>query len=232
MATTTDTSSLSVASREVAGSRAVRRLRRSGHVPGILYGGTDAPLPFQVGALLLRNTLAHAGAVLELSVDDAKPTPVMVKELVRHPVNAQIMHVDLLRVRMDRKIHATVILDLVGAESAPGVRDGGVLEQVIRELTVEAFPGDIPDTIEHDVSGLETGATVTLAEIRPPADIEFIDDPESVVATITAPRLQLESDTEIEQETGIVGEDGAEAEGEAAEGDGDGASGGESSSEE
>jgi large subunit ribosomal protein L25 len=222
MATTTDTSSLSVAAREVSGSRAVRRLRRSGQVPGVMYGGTDTPVAFQVGALLLRNTLAHAGAVLELRFDDAKPTPVMVKELVRHPVTGEIQHIDLLRVRMDRKIHATVILDLVGADHAPGVIDGGVLEQIAREVTVEAFPGDIPDTIEHDVSGLEAGATLTLSEIRPPADIAFVDDPESVVATITAPRLQLESDTEIEQETGLVGEGEAEGEGEgeaAAEGD-------------
>jgi large subunit ribosomal protein L25 len=230
MATTTDTSSLSVASREVEGSRAVRRLRRAGNVPGILYGGTEAPVAFQVGALLLRNTLAHAGAVLDLSLDDAKPTPVMVKELVRHPVNGAIQHIDLLRVRMDRKIHATVILDLVGGDEAPGVRDGGVLEQVAREVMVEAFPGDIPDTIEHDVSGLEAGATLTLAEIRPPADIAFIDDPDTVVATITAPRLQLESDTEIEQETGLVGEEGAEGEG--AEGDADSESAEQSSSSE
>ena len=198
-----------------------------GNVPGVIYGGSDAPVSFQVGALVLRNTLAHAGAVLELSVDDAKPTPVMVKELVRHPVNGEIQHIDLLRVRMDVKIQATVILDLVGAESAPGIRDGGVLEQVARELTIEALPGDIPDTIQHDVSDLESGATVTLSEIRAPANLVFVDDPETVIASITAPRLQLESDTEIEQETGLVGEEGAEAEGEAGEGDGEAAAEGE-----
>ncbi len=214
MATTSDTSSLSVASREVAGSRATRRLRRAGNVPGIIYGGTEGPVPFQVGALLLRNTLAHAGAVLELSLDDAKPTPVVVKELARHPVTGEIQHIDLLRVRMDQKIQASVLLDLVGGESAPGVRDGGVLEQVTREVTIEALPGDIPDSIQHDVSGLEAGATLTLSEIRPPAKVVLVDDPESVVATITAPRLQLETETEIETETELVGE-GAEEAGEA-----------------
>lgn len=214
MATTSDTSSLSVASREVAGSRATRRLRRSGNVPGIIYGGTEGPVPFQVGALILRNTLARAGAVLELSLDDGKPTPVVVKELARHPVNGAIQHIDLLRVRMDQKIQATVLLDLVGAESAPGVRDGGVLEQIAREVTIEALPGDIPDSIQHDVSDLEAGATLTLSEIRAPAKVALVDDPESVVATITAPRLQLETETEIETETGLVGEEGAEAAGE------------------
>jgi large subunit ribosomal protein L25 len=229
MATTSDTSSLSVASREASGSRAARRLRRAGNVPGVIYGGNEAPVTFQVGALTLRNTLAHAGAVLELSLDDSKPTPVMVKELVRHPVTGEIQHVDLLRVRMDVRIQSTVILDLVGAESAPGVRDGGVLEQVAREVTIEALPGDIPDSIQHDVSDLEAGATLTLSEIRAPANVALVDDPETVVATITAPRLVLESETEIEQETELVGEAGegeaaeaadseAAAEGEAAEG--------------
>jgi large subunit ribosomal protein L25 len=213
-ATTSQTSSLSVATRQVAGSRAARRLRRAGNVPGIIYGGNEDPVAFQVGALMLRNTLAHAGAVLELSLDEAKPTPVMVKELVHHPVSGAIQHIDLLRVRMDVRIQATVMVDLVGAESAPGVRDGGVLEQIAREVTIEALPGDIPDTIEHDVSSLETGATLTLAELRAPANIVFVDDLDSLVATITAPRLQLESDTEIEQETEVVGEEGAQGAGE------------------
>ena len=231
MAATSDTSSLSVASREVAGSRAARRLRRSGHVPGVIYGGTDEPVAFQVGALLLRNTLAHAGAVLELSLDEAKASPVMVKELVRHPVTGEIQHVDLLRVRMDEKIQATVLVDLVGAESAPGVIDGGVLEQVTREVTIEAFPGDIPDSIQHDVSGLEAGATLTLAELTAPDNVAFVDDSESVIATITAPRLVLETETEIETETELVGEDGEPVEGEGDGAEGEGASGEGASSE-
>lgn len=222
MAASTDTSSLSVASREVGGSRAARRLRRSGEVPGVIYGGADAPVAFSVGALTLRNTLAHAGAVLELSLDDTKPGPVVVKELVRHPVTGEIQHIDLLRVRMDQKIQATVLVDLVGAESAPGVVDGGVLEQVTREVTIEALPGDIPDSVQHDVSSLEAGATLTLAELTAPDKVTFVDDPESVIATITAPRLVLETETEIETETELVGEDGEPIEGEAAEGEGDG----------
>lgn len=226
MAASTDTSSLSVATRDVAGSRAVRRLRRSGHVPGVIYGGTDAPLAFSVGALLLRNTLAHAGAVLELAVDDNKPGPVVVKELVRHPVTGEIQHIDLLRVRMDQKIQATVLVDLVGAESAPGVVEGGVLEQVTREVTIEALPGDIPDSIQHDVSTLEVAGTLTLAELSAPKGVTLIDDPETVVATITAPRLVLESEDDIETETELVGEDGEPVEGEAAEGaEGEGGSG-------
>jgi large subunit ribosomal protein L25 len=217
MATKTETSSLNVQRREVAGSRAVRRLRRAGNVPGVIYGGGADPVAFQVDARLLRNTLAHSHAVLELQVESEKASPVVVKEVARHPVSGEITHIDLLRVRMDQKISTTVVLDLVGAESAPGVIEGGILEQVTRELNIEALPGDIPDAVHHDVSGLESGATLTLSELTPPRGVAFLDDPELVVATITAPRLQLEDENEIEQETEVIGEGAPEGEAEAGE---------------
>jgi large subunit ribosomal protein L25 len=203
---TAQTTALVVERREVAGSRAARRLRRAGNVPGILYGGGEEPVPFQVDARLLRQTLSHAGAVLELSVDGAGGTPVVVKELVRHPVSGETLHVDMLRVRMDQAISATVILDLVGAEDAPGVKEGGVLEQVTRELNIEALPGDIPDLIHHDVSGVHIGDTITLEALTPPRGVTLTDDPETVVATVTPPKLQIEEEEEIEEETERVAE--------------------------
>ena len=211
---TAQTTALTVERREVAGSRAARRLRRSGSVPGILYGGGEEPVAFQVDARLLRQTLSHAGAVIELSVDGAGATPVVVKELTRHPVNGETVHVDLLRVRLDQAIHATVILELVGAEDAPGVKEGGVLEQVTRELNIEALPGDIPDAIHYDVSGVQIGDTITLDAVTPPRGVTLMDDPENVVATVTPPKLQLEAEEEIEEETERVAEGEAAEEGE------------------
>ncbi len=193
---------------------------------GVLYGGGEDPVAFQVGERDLRHALAHAGAVIELKVDDTRPTPVVVKELARHPVNGATVHLDLLRVRLDQAIQSTVVLELIGAEDSPGVKSGGVLEQITRELTIEALPGDIPDTLEHDASALEIGDTVTLDAVKAPGSVTFLDDPETVIASLLAPRLQIEDDTEIEQETEVVGEgeDGA-----AAAQDGDGA--GEAASE-
>jgi large subunit ribosomal protein L25 len=230
---TAQTTALAVARREVAGSRAARRLRRAGSVPGVVYGGGEDPVAFQVDARLLRQTLAHAGAVLELSIDGAGGTPVVVKELTRHPVSGETVHIDMLRVRLDQAISATVILDLVGAEDAPGVKEGGVLEQVTRELNIEALPGDIPDTIQHDVSAVQIGDTITLEAIVAPSGVTLTDDPETVVATVTAPRLQVEAEEEIEEETERVaeGDTGEEAEEGAAEepaaGDSEGAAEGE-----
>ena len=215
-----ESTTLNVALREPSGSRAVRRLRREGHVPGVVYGGGEDPMSFSINSRDLRIALAHAGAVLDLSVDGTKSSPVVLKELVRHPVNGETMHVDLIRVRLDQAIQATVVVDLVGAESAPGVIEGGVVEQVTREVTVEALPGDIPDQLSHDISSLEVAGTLLLESLRAPEGVTIVGEPDTVIATITAPRLQLEPDTGIEEETGVVGEAGATASeaGEAAEG--------------
>ena len=213
------TTSLPVESREPGGSREARRLRRTGNVPGIVYGGGEEPVAFQVNARELRHALQHAGAVLELSIDGGGTTPVVVKELTRHPVTGATVHVDMLRVRLDQAISSTVVLDLVGADVAPGVKEGGVLEQVTRELTIEALPGDIPDVIQYDVSNVQIGDTITLDAITPPGGVTLTDDPETVVATVTPPRLQIEADEEIEEETELVaeGETTDEAEAAAAE---------------
>jgi large subunit ribosomal protein L25 len=221
---------LTVALRETSGSRAVRRLRREGFVPGIVYGGGDDPLSFQVESRELRNALHHAGAVLDLSVDGAQATPVVLKELSRHPVSGETMHIDLLRVRLDRQIQSTVVLELIGAEGAPGVREGGVLEHVMRELTIEALPNDIPDSIQHDVSEMQIGDTVTLEAVKAPAGVQLLDDLETVVATLTPPRLQTEEEEGIEQETELVGEGEGGPEGESG-GDGESAGEGDSSGE-
>ncbi len=215
MATTAST--LSVTRRDPFGSRAARRLRREGSVPGIVYGGGEDPIPFQVDARMLRQALAHAGAVLDLSIDGEDSTPVVVKELARHPVGGNALHIDLLRVRLDRPIQATVALELTGADDAPGTKEGGVLEHVTREVTIEALPGDIPDALEHDVSEMQIGDTVTLAQVTAPDKVTLLGDQELVVATLTPPRLQVEEEPEIEEETELVGEAGAAAEGEAGE---------------
>jgi large subunit ribosomal protein L25 len=226
--TTSQATALSVEPRDPAGSRAARRLRRTGKVPGVLYGGEEEPVAFAVDSRVLRQTLAHAGAVIELSVEGSAGTPVVLKELVRHPVTGETVHIDLLRVRLDQAIHATVAIDLVGTEDAPGVKDGGVLEQVTREVTIEALPTDIPDGIPHDVSQAEIGDTITLEALTMPSGVTLLDDPETVLATLTPPRLQVEEEPEIEEETELVGEAPAEGEEAAAVtggGEGEGESG-------
>jgi large subunit ribosomal protein L25 len=216
-----ESTALTVDEREPEGSRAARRLRRQGNVLGVVYGGGQSPVSFQVQARTLRQALAHAGAVLDLSIGGATATPVVVKELNRHPVSGDTVHIDLLRVRLDQAIETTVLLELTGTEDAPGVKDGGVLEHVTRELTIEALPNDIPDSLQHDVSEMQIGDTLTLDALTPPGSVKLLDDPETVIATLSPPRLQTDATDEIEQETGVVGEGEAAGDADAAS-DGDG----------
>jgi large subunit ribosomal protein L25 len=216
MATTT--TKLSVSSREAAGSRAARRMRREGRVLGVVYGGGEEPLGFDADARELRIALAGSGAVLDLSVDGGKATPVVLKEAQRHPVRGETIHVDLLRVRLDEEIAAVVPLELLGVDDAPGVKEGGVLEQITRELNVQALPTAIPESISYDIGEMQIGETIVLAALAAPAGVTLLDDlEETVVATLSPPKLQAEAEEEIEAETELVGE-GAE-EGEAAAAD-------------
>jgi large subunit ribosomal protein L25 len=144
---------------------------------------------------------------------------VLIKDTQRHPVTGAPQHIDFLRVRMDVAIQTAVPLELTGTEEAPGVVEGGVLNQEARELTVEALPGDIPEVLQHDVSQLGIGGTVTLSELTAPAKVTFVDDPETVVATVTLPTPEVEEEEpELETETERVGEDGEPIEGEEGEG--------------
>jgi large subunit ribosomal protein L25 len=192
------------------GSRATRRLRRSGQVPGVLYGGEGEPVSFTVDARELRHALAATGAVLDLELEGTS-TPAVLKDAQYHPVRGETMHVDLFRVRLDVAIHATVSVELTGADDAPGVIAGGVLDQITREVNVEALPNDIPETITFDVSTMEINDTLYLSSLAAPQGVTLLDDlEETTLVTLSPPNVDVEAEEEaeeaIEQETGVVGE--------------------------
>jgi large subunit ribosomal protein L25 len=206
---------LEVEERLERGSRETRRLRRAGYVPGVVYGGrkgeTDA-LSFKVGTRVLRAALSDGSALLDLKIGSEKPRPVIIKDQQIHPVREEILHIDLLQVRLDETIQTTVMVEIEGVEEAPGVKEGGVLEHATRELNIEALPTEIPERIVVDVSGMEMNATMHLSEISAPEGTTFLDDPEeTIVATITPPSKVEEPEPEVEEEAELVGEE-AEAE--------------------
>ena len=211
----TSATKLDARMRTPEGSRATRRLRREGRIPGVLYGGGEDPIPFDVDARELRHALAARGAVLEVDLGGHTASAV-VKHADHHPVRGETVHLDLLRVRLDVAIQATVVLELEGVDDAPGVREGGIVEQVTREITIEALPNDIPESIVHDVSGMEMNDTIFLAAVTAPSGVTIVDElEETVVATLIPPRLEVEPTDEIETETEVVGEGEAPAEAEA-----------------
>lgn len=218
---------LSVDVREERGSRATRRLRRAGLVPGVLYGGShDEPVSFKVVDRELRRIMVDGSALIDVEIGGEKSVPAILKDRQLHPVRDEVMHVDFLEVDLKEKIRAPVAIELEGGDDAPGVKEGGVLDHAAREVEIEALPTDIPEQIVVDVSALDIGATITLADVNVPEGVEIVHEhpDEVVVASIVLPTKVEEP--EIEAETEVVGEEGEAAEGEGGEAAGGGESGG------
>jgi large subunit ribosomal protein L25 len=216
---------LTVAPRELFGSRATRRLRREGFVPGVVYGHGGEARPFQVPARQLRHILSEGHTLLDLELDGSKAVPVVIKEQQHHPVRGEVLHVDCLEVRLDEEIQAEVPIELEGTDQAPGVREGGVLEHVTREVTVEALPTEIPERITVDVSEMEINDTINLNSVTMPSGVKLMaEEPEEItIATLSPPRVEEEPEPEVEEEAELVGEGEEAPEGEeAAEAEGEG----------
>jgi large subunit ribosomal protein L25 len=226
---------LEVKEREGRGSADARRLRRQGFVPGVLYGRGNPPHPFSVAESELRRALtgdAGTHAILDVVLDGQKTThPSVLKDYQQEIPSGRLAHIDLHEVRLDQPIQTQVAVELVGEPA--GVKEGGVLSQVSRELNVEALPLEIPDHLELDVSGMAIGDTLRLVDLPAQEGVTYLDDPEeTVLATVTTPTVIVEPEPEEEEELeeGEVpeGEEAPEGEAEApAEGEGEGEAGGE-----
>jgi len=222
---------LKAAPRTDFGSRSARRLRAEKLVPGVVYAGGEEARSFQAVERDVRNVLAGGQALFDLEVEGAKAVPVVVKEQQLHPVKGVLQHIDLQEVKLDEAIQAEVAIELEGTEVAPGVKEGGVLEHVTREITVEALPTEIPERLVADVSAMEINDTVQLSTLTPPEGVTFVADDldEITIATLSPPRVEEEPEPDVEEEAELVGEEGeapAEDGGEAEGGD-SGDSGGE-----
>jgi large subunit ribosomal protein L25 len=208
--------------RTAFGSRTSRRLRREGMVPGVVYTGGEPARPFQADARRLAQFLGEGHTLFDLEIEGSRAVPVVVKDTQRHPVRGELMHLDCHQVDLDQEIQADVTIELEGTDDAPGVREGGILEHVTREITVEALPADIPESITVDVAEMVIGDTIQLDSVTPPGKVKIIADvPEEVtIATLNPPRVEEEPEPELEEEAGLVGEE-AEAEAPAEEAEGD-----------
>lgn len=220
---------LEVQEREQVGSRASRRLRKEGLIPGVLYGRGKPPHPICVHERELRRALTGAHglhAILDVVLADQKSTHASIlKEAQQDPIKGRLIHVDLHEVRLDQPIQAQVVIELVGEPE--GVKEGGVMSQVVREINVEALPMEVPDRIELDVSGMAIGDTLRLVDLDAREGVTYLDDPEeTVLATVTMPTRIVEPEPEEEElEEGMEVPEGEEAPEGAAEGEAEGEGG-------
>jgi large subunit ribosomal protein L25 len=217
-------STLKVAPRAEFGSRTARRLRGQGLVLGVVYSGGSEATAFQVSERDVRAVISEGAALFDLEIEGSKAVPVVVKEQQLHPVRGSLQHLDLQAVNLKEAIEAEVPIELEGADTAPGVKGGGVLEHVTREITVEALPTDIPDRLVADVGAMEINDTFQLSAIAPPEGVTFMaDDPDEVtIVTLSPPRVEEEPEPEVEEETELVGDSEGEAD---SEGDSGGSEG-------
>lgn len=220
---------LDVKPRETGGSADSRRLRADGLVPGVLYGAGEQAHPFAVEERELRRVLTGEHglhAILDVVFDGQKTAHhAVLKEYQLDPVRPRLLHIDLHEVRLDRVIQSQVAVEPAG--ESPGVKEGGVLTLVLRDVNVEALPMEVPDRLELDISAMTIGDSLRVADIVAPEGVKLLDDPDAVVVTVTPP-TKVEEPEEVEEE--LEGEEGVEAEGEAApeaEGEPEGESAGE-----
>jgi large subunit ribosomal protein L25 len=213
---------LDVKPREEAGSAVARRLRADGLIPGVLYGAGKQAHPFAVDERELRRVLTGEHglhAILDVVFDGQKTAHhAVLKDYQLDPVRPRLLHVDLHEVRLDQVIQTQVALEPAG-ESA-GVKEGGVLTLVLREINVEALPMEVPDRLELDISTMTIGDSLRIADIVAPSGVKLLDDPDAVVVTVTPPTKVeepevVEEEEELEGEELLEGEEAPEVEGEA-----------------
>jgi large subunit ribosomal protein L25 len=199
--------------RDTSGKGAARSLRRTGKVPAVLYGRNQEVLSLQIDDYAFKSLLRSHGAnaLINLDVTGNGEETVIIKDLQHHPVKRNILHADFQRVSLDEEITTLVDIEIVG--SAIGVRDGGILTLVRRQLNISCLPLDIPESITVNVDDLNIGQSVQVSDLEIDDDnIEILDDSILQIVSVIEPKVVLETVTTEEDEEDIEGEEGVEGE--------------------
>ncbi len=209
--------SLTVEIREGTGKGLARRLRMAGRMPAVLYGHGKQNVSLSLESSALEKVLSESDAGVNTLIDlegakEVQGRVVLVKELQRHPAHGKLVHADLFEVDPEEKIHVTVPIHLEGTPA--GLKFGGILEQMIRDIDLLCLPTAIPDSIDIDASGLEIGDSLHMSDLELPKSVECSVDLTIAIAHVALPKIVEEEVPEAEEgEEGEVGEEGAEGEG-------------------
>ena len=210
-----ETFELKAQARSDMGKGASRRLRRAGQVPGIIYGGEKDPelisLAHNELVLHLENEAFYSHILTVKSPSGEQK--VVLKDVQRHPAKPFILHIDLLRVKASEKLKMQIPLHFIGEDKAPGVKQGGVVSHNIVDVEVSCLPGDLPEFIAVDVSGMDIGDSLHLSDIVLPSGVELTalqqgPENDATVVGIAAARAEV-PETEEESEIGAGSEEGS-----------------------
>ena len=177
----TQTAQVSARSRSELGSRANKRLRDSGFIPGVIYGHKEAVIPVTLPKKELVGHLGHGAHLFDLALD-GKSEKVLVKEVQYDHLGMEVIHVDFARVSLDEKVEITVSLELKGTPK--GEADGGVLQQIVSELEIECLVTDIPEVIRHNVSDMAKDSVLHIKDLKLPPGVRVLQDEDLIVATV------------------------------------------------
>ncbi len=195
---------LEVQQRNAFGKQSARDLRKEGGVPAVLYGRAQDTVAIQLDARTFRQFLRTYGenVIINMEVSAGNTETVIIKEIQRHPVDKQrLIHADFIRISLDEPVTSAVPVVLVG--NPIGVQEGGVLEFPLRQVSLHCLPMQIPNEITIDVGHLDIGDAVHVSELTLDEEIDILDEPERIIATVSQPRIQLEDEiTEAEEGEG------------------------------
>lgn len=197
---------LKVEVRKETGSSAVKRMRKDGFIPCIVYGANFETVAVKANnqdIIHLLHSLTSEHPLIQIKLKNKKEN-VIIQDIQYHPFRNEILHIDFHKVAMDEKITTTVAVEEFG--EPVGVTHGGVIDHILRELEIECLPGDMPSVIEVDISHLEIGDALHVSDLTPPKGVTFLDDPEQPIIAISQPQLISEE----EEEEELLAEAGAE----------------------
>jgi large subunit ribosomal protein L25 len=212
--------SIEVETRTETGKGAARKIRRNGQIPGVVYGRGNEPKSIKVNPQDIEKIL-FSNAIIDLSFaeEDSGETTVIIKDFQRDVIKRNLLHVDFQFISMDEKITVSVPLNLEG--TAAGVHEGGVLQQLIRNIEIDALPAEIPSEITLDISELEMGDSLAVSDLELPEGIDLVTDIDEVIVTVVTPTELIEEEEEEEEEEflepEVIGEEEEGEEGEEGE---------------
>lgn len=207
---------LKVEERKEKGKGPSRRLRAQGKIPAVFYGEKVSPTPITIALKDFSALLQSEGTNVLIKLKGLeKNQSAMIKEIQKHPFKDTFLHVDFVKIALDEAIETTVPLEVVG--ESPGVKEGGVLQHILREIEVKALPKDIPEKIPLDISHLQIGDSVKVMDLEKPEGAEIISAPEDLLVAIVPPTELKVEEVAVEEEVApeVVGEEveeGAEEE--------------------